>query len=268
VPDLLNAAVLLKEAGAPQRGDALLAEAVPRWSGSPLPTLLLAEDYAQQGRNGDAAALFTDALGRHASARDTAACRSSPSCRDAAQRIAAPADLLSAAHEKAWALLAAGQPQQALAVLSSVPIGHISPLPWLDRGDAYLASSQIPQARYATEVAVALRAHDAPGTAVRAALLDSALALQAGDARAATVALESVMRPKVTLLSYDIVRRQFELPSLLVPRLAMLERSADDLTAYRRLTELYRSQGRAADTAWSEDQASALAALLEGDGVK
>jgi hypothetical protein len=267
-PDLLNTAVLLKEAGAPQRGTDLLAKAVPRWSGSSLPTLLLAENYTQQGRNEDAAALFADALGRHAFARDMAACQSSLSCRDAVQRIAAPADPVSAAHEKARALLSAGLPQQALAALSSVPISHASPLPWLDRGDVYLALGRIPQARYAHEVAAALRAYDAPQTAVRAALLDSALALQLGDTQAATIALESVMRPKVTLLSYDVVRRQFELPGLLAPRLAVLQRNADDLTAYRRLAELYRSQGRAADAAWSEEQANALAVLLAGDWMK
>ena len=262
-PSLLNASQLKELAGDKTGTISLLEKGATLEGAGPLAALLLANRYVAQGEETKALALYRETLTRYDWARDLAACRGRPVCRAVSLLVQVPSDLIRVAHADARAFLSMEQPQQALDALASVPLQSSAPLPWIDRADAHLALGQIREAAYALRVAQELRAPDESPTAVHFAMSSASLSLARGDIEEATHTLESVARPELILLSYhQVLYRRLGLPGLLIPPLDLLQRTEDDLAAYRRLAELYRSQGRAADAAWSEQQAAALAALL------
>ena len=167
-----------------------------------------------------------------------------------------------------WAARSAGaegRAGEALTLLRQMPFKDVSPVPWLSRGNAHLALGQKAQARYALAAATNLGASQTAAGAARSALLTASLAVTDGRREDAVKALEAALRPFATMVPYDIVRRQIELPGILVPRLAMEEQTEDHVAAYRMLSELYRSLSRNADAVWAEERADALAVILAGD---
>ncbi len=266
VPDLLNTAWLLKRSGSVEEADQALAEAVERGADWALPALLLGDRCAAQGKSGQAEALFKLAFNREAQAREMAACQGSTPCREAARR-SVDATLVTQAHDRAQALLAQDKPEEALAALQAAPVANRNVLPWLDRADAYVALGQLPQARYALAVAWALGA-DGPAFRARAALSQARFCLVEGRTADARAFLEraACLQMDGPIYSYGVFYR-FGLPGSLLPSLDMLQRTSDDLAVYRELAELYAQEGRSADAAWAQGQASTLAALL-GEGVE
>ncbi len=262
VPDLLNAGMLNQLAGNEGEAQRLYEAAVPRWEGWPLPALLLGDSYARQGRREEARLTFADALVRNARAGDTVACLQNPLCRSQAAELLQPSGSIGTVHQEARGLLDAGQSVQALALLQGVPISARSALIWIDRAEAHIALGQLREGRYALEVAAALDGDESPDSAARLALLRAALFTQQERHSEAIAALETVMRPRIVFLPYDMIYRQFSMPGLFVPRLAMLERTIDDLEAYHRLAQLYTLAGRTDDAEWADRQATALEELM------
>lgn len=259
VPTLLNAAWLLQRAGSGEEADRLLAIAAQRGADWALPALLLGTRYAAQGRADEAEALFQTAFEREPEAREMAACRSDPACREAASRFAPPASPAAERDRRARALLAEGHAEAALAILSDIPVASTDPEPWLDRADAHRMLGQLAQARYALRVARALGGDEL----AQGALSQAALHLAERRAEDAINALERAARPRLGGVSYDgIVFRRLGLPGMFPPSLDLLQRTAEDLAVHRQLGQLYAEAGRSADAAWAEGQARALAGLL------
>jgi O-antigen ligase/tetratricopeptide (TPR) repeat protein len=259
VPYLLNTAWLLEQGGSSEEAEGMLAAAVERGADWALPALWLGDRYANQGRAAEAEALFATAFAREPQAQEMAACRASAACRQAAERIPPKADAIAQAHERAQALLAQGRPEDALAALQAVPIASEHPLPWLDRADAHLMLGQLAQARYALNTAWILGA----GRLSHNGLSQAAYHLARGQRDNAIAALERVARPQIGNIPYDaVVFQQIGLPGTLLPSVAMLQRTVEDLAVYRQLAQLYAGEGRSGDAAWAEEQATVLAALL------
>lgn len=262
VPDLLNAGMLYQLAGNEGEAQRLYEAATPRWEGWPLPALLLADSYARQGRREEARLTFAEALVRNARAGDTVACLQNPLCRSQAAELLQPSGSIGTVHQEARGLLDAGQSVQALALLQGVPTSRRSALIWIDRAEAHIALGQLREGRYALEVAAALEGDESPDSAARLALLRAALLTLQDRHSEAIAALETVMRPRIVFLPYDMIYRQFSMPGLFVPRLAMLERTIDDLEAYHRLSQLYTLAGRLEDAEWADRHAAALEELM------
>jgi len=260
VPDLLNAAWLEERAGATQEAERLLERAVRRGDDWALPALLLGQRYASQGRHAEAARLFQLAFAREPQAREMAACRQSPACREAAGRSTPVESDASRAHERARSFIAANRPADAIAALASVPIVSTDPLPWLDRADAYVAMGQCREARYALRVAQVLGAERFTADALSLAAYYRAC----GRAQDASGTLEAFVRPKQDTPPYSLVYHRFGLPGALVPSLDMLQRTPEDLAVYQQLAELYAAAGRSDDAAWAGQRAGVLAGLLGG----
>jgi tetratricopeptide (TPR) repeat protein len=261
-PDLLNAGMLYELADDPAAAERLWAAALPRWQEWPLPSLVLADWYAQQGRGEEAYNLFESALLRNVRSGDTVACRRNPVCRRLKQSFPMPERTTRDVHRDARRLLDDGQAAQALSALQVVPVTSRSSLIWIDRAEAHIALGQSRAARYALETALTLEGNNGVDTASRLALLRAGLLTLEGKHAAAITVLEGVVRPRLMILPYDLVNRQFSLPGILLPRLAMLERSEDDLEAYHRLAQLYRLADREDDALWADARAIALADLL------
>jgi O-antigen ligase len=269
IPNLLNNAALLNQAGEQQQAGLLLEQAVnlPQSRFWALPSLLLADRYAAQGREEEANELFAAAFASEPHAPQMAACRYSTACRSAAQqRPATTSDL----HTRARALLQTGEPRQALELLDQVPLSSADPLPWIDRAAAHVAlhddePGELAQARYALHVADRLRfANQYTASAgAPAALAHAAYALAHNKPAQAIAALEQAVLPTVTRdgYAYGIFRR-VGLPGTFSPRLDLLQRTADDLEAFRLLAELYAREGRADRAEWAGERAAALALLL------
>ncbi len=262
VPDLLNAGMLYQLAGNEGEAQRLYEAAAPRWEGWPLSVLLLGDSYARQGRREEARLAFSDALTRNPRAGDTIACLQNPLCRSQAAELLQPSGSIGTVHQEARGLLDAGQSVQALALLQGVPTSRRSALIWIDRAEAHIALGQLREGRYALEVAAALEGDESPDSAARLALLRAALLTLQDRHSEAIAALETVMRPRIVFLPYDMIYRQFSMPGLFVPRLAMLERTIDDLEAYHRLSQLYTLAGRLEDAEWADRQAAALEELM------
>ncbi|MDP9311248.1 MAG: O-antigen ligase family protein [Chloroflexota bacterium] len=262
VPNFLNQAALLRASGDEMGAREVLTLAAQHGSEWALPALLLGDHYATLGQDAEAEEWFVRAFAAEPHARYMAACQQSPTCRRMVEQASHETDKLELAHREARALLAAGQPKQALVALERVPFGSAAPQPWLDRADAHLALQQLPQAAYALRVAGGLDA-GAPATAIHAALSQSALALAQGQPDAAIAALEQRAWPQIRVQAYDFyVFGRVGLPGQLLPRVELLQQTSEHLELYRRLAELYRLGGRAADAAWAEQQVEALEPLL------
>lgn len=262
VPDLLNAGILNQMAGDTQRAQQLFEAAAPRWRGWPLPALLLGDSYARHGHEAEAWRIFTEALAHNARAADTLACLQNRLCQLQAEELPQPDGSIGQIHQQARTLLDAGESVQALAALQAVPISTRSALIWIDRAEGHIALGQVREGRYALEVAATLEGTSSPDTAARLAMLRAALLTLEGRRGEAIAALEGALRPRIVLLPYDLIHRQFSMPGMFVPRLAMLERTEDDLEAYYRLGQLYRLEGREEDGLWADRNAAAVAASM------
>lgn len=267
VPNLLNMAALLEQAGQPQQVEQILEATVklPQTLQWALPHLLLAERYAAQGRGAEADTLFTTAFKAEPHAPAMAACQMSETCRVAAQRLITPT-LIATTHERVHLLLAQGEPQQALELLKQVPENNKSPLPWLDRANAHLAFGQVAEGTYALAVADTLRSTGtSPETDAYNGLTHAAYAQAQGQTTQVIADLEGAVKPTVKLrYSYALYRR-IGLPGDLQPRLDLLQSTADDLAVYRQLATLYEQQGRTTDAAWAQERADLLAFWLATD---
>ena len=259
VPDLLNAAELLERTGATEQADQMLAAALSHGVDWALPALLLGNRYAAEGKAAEAETFFATAFSREPRAREMAACRHSYSCRKAALRIPVETTISTQVHNDALALLAQGRPQEALDALRAVPTSDVDPSLWLDRAEAHLALGQLAQVRYELRVAETVGVMPS----ARAALTRAALHVALGQTKEAISALEVVTRPQIRDSAYSqVVFRRIGLPGPLLPRLAMLQRTSEDLAVYRELARLYAEEGRASDAAWAREQADVLAGLL------
>lgn len=265
VPNLLNAATLLSQAGAASQAEPLIQAALPHGRDWALPTLLLAERASNAGQTQAAETLFAAAFQRESQARKMAVCLRNAACRTAAQRLPSSTDDFSLALTQARALLAQGQSQQALAILQRIPIANTDPQPWLYRADAYLAIGQLPQARYCLRIAEALGASNPTTLAQAVSSFARFYLAQAQPAEAISV-LEYAARPQISGQAYSFfVFRRPGLPGLLLPRLDLLQRTSEDLAVYRQLAQLYAKQGRSDDAAWAVVQGDALEMLLRSD---
>ncbi|NJN66968.1 MAG: hypothetical protein HC884_09795 [Chloroflexaceae bacterium] len=267
VPNLLNAAALLEQAGMAQQAEHLLerALALPHAKYWALPALLLGNRYADQGRTDEANALFHRAFASEPYAPDMAACRRSLPCRHAAQPISPTLTL----HEEVRMLLSQDKPTQALDLLNTyAPLSTSDPLAWFDRAEVHLALGQHQEARYALDTADALRsAHQTFATTeAHAALLRAEFWLAEGQPGLALAVLERAARPQLSLEGYGYgAFHRIGLPGLLHPRLDLLQRTADDLRVYTLLARLSEEQGKRDQAAWARTQAQALAPLLTPD---
>ena len=163
----------------------------------------------------------------------------------------------------AQALLAAGQPGEALAALAKVPLENASPQPWVDRAEAHLALGEVREADYA--LAVARSSAPTIRSAARRPQPWQRLRWhwRAVTRRRQSQPLRASCGQWSGLAPYQrIVFRRLGLPGILLPPLDLLQRTDEDLAAYRRLAELYGAQGRAADAAWAAGRADALQQLL------
>jgi O-antigen ligase/tetratricopeptide (TPR) repeat protein len=270
MPNLLNTAALLEQAGSPQQAEQVLERAValPQAHYWALPHLLLADRYAEQGRTEAAEALFMKAFASELHAPEMAACQRSAACRAAAVRAAPEASPTQQAHRQARALLEEGKPAQALAVLETIPLSSVEPLPWFDRANAHLALGQMDRARYALRVGDTMWKSNqyTSSTAAYAALSRAALLLAEGEREQATRALERGVLTHMLADGYShAIFDHMRLPGKLQPRLDMLQHTADDLAIYRLLVQLYTEQGTHERAIWAQTHASKLAALLAPD---
>lgn len=262
VTNLVNAAELAAQAGFSDEADRLLTSALPHDGGRPLPALLLADRYAAQGRIGEAESLFSSALASAPGLADTAGIRSSATGRAVASGLPPRGRSGSYPGSPADGLPSREQAGQTLRALSAVSLGSTDYRVWLDRATAHMALGQMPQVGYSFAAA---QATGGAGTAIFA--LTSAYCYEAvGQPESAIKALERWTLPGFPQGGYSfLVYSRGSLPGELLPRLAMLERSADDLLVYRNLARLYAQQGRVDDAASMERNAGVLARLLEGD---
>lgn len=266
VPNLLNAAALLDQAGRVQEAEALLkrAAALPHARYWALPSLLLGSRSAAQGRPDEAEALFQRAFASEPYAPDMAACRRSLACRTAARPLSPTLTL----HEEVQVLLAQGEAGQALDLLDThTSLSTSDPLVWYDRAEVHLSLGQYGEARYALDTADTLRsAHQAFATTdAHAALLHAALLLAEGEDRMgqAIAILEHAVRPHLALEGYGYgAFHRIGLPGLLQPRLALLQQTRDDLRVYTLLARLYEEQGRMEEAARAQRRAQILEPLL------
>jgi O-antigen ligase len=255
VPSLLNQAWLYEHGGDNQRAQNLIALAARPNNDWALPWLLLTERD-----DAEATARYAHAFASEVHAREMAACRSSAACR--AFAAAAPQSVVALAHQRSRSLLETNQPQAALQVLQQIPLSSIDPLPWLDRTDAHIALGQLPQARYTLRMATTLGAEN-PGTAAQYALTRANFLASTGRQAEVEQTLRRAVKPTVIGRPFDLAAfGGVGLPNQLVPQLDLLQRTADDLAIYRRLTQIYAEQGRTADAAWAQGRSVALAALL------
>jgi tetratricopeptide (TPR) repeat protein len=270
MPNLLNAAALLEQAGQPQQARQVLEQAVdlPQAHYWALPHLLLADHYLAQGRTEAAEALFMKAFASEPHAPEMAACQRSAACRAAAVRAAPEAAPTQQAHRRARELLEQGEPEQALAVLETIPLSRVEPLPWFDRANAHLALGQLDRARYALRVGDTLWKSNqyTSSTAAYATLSRAALLLAEGKRTQAIRALERGVLLQMLADGYShAIFDRMRLPGKLQPRLDMLQRTADDLAIYRLLVQLYTEQGEPEMARWAQMRANVLAALLTPD---
>ncbi len=266
IPAMLNAAAAFRAGGMPALADEVLERAValPQAKLWALPWLLLAERQAEAGRMTEAETLVERAFAAEPHAPAMAACQQSSICRAMSGRPEQQPSQEIAAHEEAQALLAQGQPEQALAVLDTVSVRSASPLPWLGRAEMYVTLGQLERAEAALDTASALQASGVHAqTAAYDARVRAALALARGQEAQAIAALEEAAYPRVSLgYSYALFHR-FSLPGELAPRLDLLQRTPDDLAVYRQLATLHQQQGHTDEAARAQAYADALATLLE-----
>ncbi len=266
VPVLLNAGEAFRTAGMPALADDVLERAIalPQAQQWALPWLLLAERRAEQGRIPEAESLFERAFAAEPHAPAMAACQRSSACRTAANQRKHTPSIEIQAHEQAQALLAQGQPAQALAELDQVPISSASPLPWIDRAMVFIALGQLEQAEFALDTARTLQG---AGIHASVAAFDAraraALALARGEQAQAIDALEAAAYPGVRLSYSYVLFHRVALPGELSPQVDLLQRTADDLAVYRQLATLHEQQGQTDAAARARAYADALAALLE-----
>ncbi len=227
-PSLLNQAILAERSGHPGAFEAGVAPWLSRWGLWPLPHLLLAEQYATQGREAEAKALLTGILRRFPASRALAACRSSEVCRSVADALP--------------------RPESPSAV-------------WFARAQAHLASGEIAEARYCARAARAL-GHSTYAVDV----LDARIHLAEGQVEEAADTLLELLRPALVTGSYDMVFRRLGLGAQL-PSLILLERTSDHLEAYRLLAELDDAQGLAQEAAALRADADVLERLLAGESA-
>ncbi|HEX2987387.1 MAG TPA: hypothetical protein VHS06_04370, partial [Chloroflexota bacterium] len=260
---LMNASELADRVGFTDEADQLLMGALPRGRGRLLPALLLAERYADRGRASEAESLFSSALARAPGLVATAAVQGSAAGRDMASRLRPESrssrnrDL--AAHE----LPSEEEAAETLRSLSVVAPENADYSVWLDRAVAHMTLGETRQARHS--LAVARDLGDETNSAF--ALASAHYYEAAGQEGMAIKALERAVNIRGAQAAYSLfVYSRPTLPGELLPDLAMLERTADDLLAYRELARLYANQGRMGDADRVERDAEVLARLLEGDG--
>jgi O-antigen ligase/tetratricopeptide (TPR) repeat protein len=259
VPDLVNTAEVLDRVGMTDQAEALLAEAVARASDWALPALLLAERHADRGEIAEAQHLFARAFASQPDVREMAGCRRHPACIEAARGIPTQASATEQRVGDARALIAQGHPQEGLDRLRAISIRSADPLPWLTRAEAHLALGQLSQARYA------LRAADELGGSrlTRSSLAYADWYLAKGRARDAIAELERAAGPSTLNGHYNaVVFRRGGFPGVLLPGLALLERTSDDAEVLRRLARLYALDGRAEEAERARERAHRLSALL------
>lgn len=266
IPHMLNMAALLEQAGFSQQAEHIVVQAVdePQALHWALPALLLADRYAQEGNHTESLQLFAVAFDNEPHAPEMAACRRSAGCRAATLHISVEPDTIQQVHQEVDMLLQQGRPREALAMLGRIPFGDTNPFPWLDRAQTHLDLGQLRHAKYAVRVASTLhnnRLESDAGTLV--ARVRAAVRLKEGQPQEAIAALELVVRPNFTQEGYGYgVFRSVDFPGVLLPHLEMLQRTSEDLAAYRQLEHLYEAEGRMDDAAWAREQGDVLAALL------
>jgi len=265
LPNLLNAAIVLEQAGQQQQSHRVLEQAValPQSKYWGISHLLLGNEEVRRGNMETARQHFAEAFRSESYAPEMAACQRSAACREAA--AAADPRPIYKMHYAVQDMLEQGEAQQALEMLEAIPLTSSDVLPWLDRANAHLALGQMDQARYALHMADTLRRlHVSPFIATQAALSHAALLLAEGNKEKVIPVLEGAVRGNAVGSPYSLgVFQQIDLPGKFCPRLDLLQRTESDLAIYRLLVQLYTEQGTHERAIWAQKRADALATLLK-----
>ncbi len=264
VPNLLNAAALWDQAGGSAQAQQLLLAAVPKSPDRALPALLLAESYVAAGRHLEAEELFVMAFRREPHAQEMIACKRSTMCQEVARRGPQQTTTIDEIRKEAHHLMADQRADLALAVLKRVSYGNRDPRIWLDRAAAHVKLGQLPQATYALRVARILRG-EFPAIDALAARTAAELHISRGQRSEAIQSLEQLLLPTPVYRSSSVpFFRHHSLPGDLIPCLRMLERTEEDLDAYRQLAHLYAQEGRRGDERWAMEQVAKINIISRG----
>lgn len=269
VPNYLNAALLLDEAGESDRAGALLEEAAQHARTWALPHLLLGEHRAARGDTAGATEAFWTAFDAEIHASEMVACVRSDACRQASLAYQDPdADLPSyQAERQARRLLADGRPEEALAQLDGLSLGEVTGWTWMARARAHALVGDLALARYEAHAVTALGLPGRQATAPDAALALAALHLAEGSPEEAVAVLETAVLPDASQTSATYAYRVYgrlPLPGLLLPRLELLQQTASHLAVYRELEDLYAEAARDEDASWARGRADMLESALGG----